>query len=131
MFLLGLLLGSVMFGVPTLLLGIKLNKINKSMSATPKYIRRGIYQNSYAVKTANVKTGSVDVQFEVGELESTDKLSKVEVISCIADQSAYNDDYNKKRFVEMVNGMWIDSDRVQWITTLASKRSDKIDQILS
>ena len=129
LFLLGLLLGSVMFGVPFLLLGIKLSKINKSMNAAP--IRRGIYKNSYSVKSSGNNTGVVGVQFEVGEIESTGELSKLEVISCITDQSAYNDDYHKKKFTDMVNGMWINSDEVQWITTLASKRNEKIDKILN
>lgn len=134
MFLLGLLLGSVIFGVPGLLLGRKLVKISKIMNAGPKYIRRGIYQNSYSVRSSGISsgisTGKVDIQFEIGELESTGELSKVEVISCIPDQSAYNNEKDKKRFTDMVDGMWINSDRVQWITTIASKRNEKIDQVL-
>ena len=130
MFLLGFLLGSVMFGIPAALFGLKLNKINKVNNAKPKYVRRGIYHNSYSVKNAGVKNGSIDVQFEIGELESTDFLSKVEVISCVADQSQYNDEYHRKKFTDLVNGMWINSEKIEWITTVASKRNDKIDQIL-
>lgn len=108
---------------------------NKNKPGKPKYIRRGIYVNSYSVTTTahGVKLSSpetVEVQFEVGELESTDKKSKIEVISCLASKSKYNTEVEKKDFIEMENHKWVDSDKIDWINTLASDRNDKIDKIL-
>lgn len=100
----------------------------------PKYIRRGIYVNSYSV-TSNIdgikmSPETVEIQFEVGELESTDKKSKIEIISCLANKSRYNTASEKKDFIEMENHKWIDSNKIDWINTVASDRNDKIDKIL-
>jgi hypothetical protein len=124
---LGILIGFI--------LGLPIGFIKWKKKSTPvveKYSRRGLLQKNFSV-TDNLtnRKNSVDVQYEIGELESTDKLSKIEVIVLKADQSEYNSEYNKKRLLEMVDKTWISSDDITWITTAADKRNKKIDEILN
>jgi hypothetical protein len=127
MILIGILIGFIL-GLP---IGfIKWKK--KTVPVVEKYSRRGLLQKNFSV-TDNLtnRKNSVDVQYEIGELESTDKLSKIEVIVLKADQSEYNSEYNKKRLLEMVDKTWISSDDITWITTAADKRNKKIEEILN
>jgi hypothetical protein len=124
---LGILIGFIL-GLP---IGfIKWKK--KSTAVVEKYSRRGLLQKNFSV-TDNLtnRKNTVDVQYEIGELESTDKLSKIEVIVLKADQSEYNSEYNKKRLLDMVDKTWVSSDDITWITTAADKRNKKIDEILN
>ena len=116
---LGILIGFI--------LGLPIGFIKWKKKSTPvveKYSRRGLLQKNFSV-TDNITTrkNTVDVQYEIGELESTDKLSKIEVIELKADQSEYNSEYNKKRLLEMVDKTWVSSDDITWITTAADKRN--------
>jgi len=127
MILIGILIGFI--------LGLPIGFIKWKKKSTPvveKYSRRGLLQKNFSV-TDNITTrkNTVDVQYEIGELESTDKLSKIEVIELKADQSEYNSEYNKKRLLEMVDKTWVSSDDITWITTAADKRNKKIDEILN
>lgn len=97
---------------------------------TPEYSRRGIYSNSYSAGVYPNKK-SFDVQFELGELESTSTKSKVVVISMACSRSEYNDDATKKRIGEMINYTWMQSDEIEWIDDTSKMRNDKIDQILN
>jgi hypothetical protein len=124
---LGILIGFI--------LGLPVGFIKWKKKPTPvveKYSRRGLLQKNFSV-TDNITTRktTVDVQYEIGELESTDKLSKIEVIELKADQSEYNTEYNKKRLLDMVDKTWVSSDDITWITTAADKRNKKIDEILN
>ena len=124
---LGILIGFI--------LGLPIGFIKWKKKSTPvveKYSRRGLLQKNFSVTgELTTRTKSVDVQYEIGELESTDKLSKIEVIVLKADQSEYNSEYNKKRLLEMVDKTWVSSDDITWITTAADKRNKKIDEILN
>jgi hypothetical protein len=124
---LGILIGFI--------LGLPIGFIKWKKKSTPvveKYSRRGLLQKNFSVTgELTTRTKSVDVQYEIGELESTDKLSKIEVIVLKADQSEYNSEYNKKRLLDMVDKTWISSDDITWITTAADKRNKKIDEILN
>ena len=125
---LGILIGFI--------LGLPVGFIKWKKKPTPpvveKYSRRGLLQKNFSV-TDNItnRKNTVDVQYEIGELESTDKLSKIEVIELKADQSEYNTDYNKKRLLDMVDKTWVSSDDITWITTAADLRNKKIDEILN
>jgi hypothetical protein len=127
MILIGILIGFIL-GLP---IGfIKWKK--KTVPVVEKYSRRGLLHKNFSVTgELTTRTKSVDVQYEIGELESTDKLSKIEVIVLKADQSEYNSEYNKKRLLEMVDKTWISSDDITWITTAADKRNKKIEEILN
>lgn len=124
---LGILIGFIL-GLP---IGfIKWKK--KPTQVVEKYSRRGLLQKSFSVTDAvTTRKTSVDVQYEIGELESTDKLSKVEVIGLKSDQSEYNTEHNKKRLIDMIDKSWISSDDITWITTAADMRNKKIDEILN
>jgi hypothetical protein len=122
---LGILIGFI--------LGLPIGFIKWKKKPVPeKYIRRGLLQKSFSV-TDNLtsRKTTVDVMYEIGELESTDKLSKIEVIDLKSDQSEYNTEHNKKRLVDMIDKSWVNSNDITWITTVADVRNKKIDEILN
>lgn len=117
---LGILFGLVLGIAGTLIFNSLQNKEKK------KFIRRGIWSNSYTSGNE-----SFNVQFELGELEATSKRSKVKVISMVASQSRYNNMSTKLKLKEMVDLTWMNSDDIEWIEEdLAKKRNDRIDEIL-
>ena len=104
----------------------------KPVPVVEKYSRRGLLEKSFSVTDAfTTRKSTVEVVCEIGELESTDKLSKIEVIEIKSNQSEYNTDYNKKRLTDMVDKTWVSSSEITWITTAADKRNKKIDEILN
>lgn len=127
MIFLGILIGFIL-GLP---IGfIKWKK--KPVPIVEKYSRRGLLEKSFSVTDAlTTRKSTVEVVCEIGELESTDKLSKIEVIEIKSNQSEYNTDYNKKRLTDMVDKTWVISSEITWITTAADKRNKKIDEILN
>ena len=127
MIFLGILIGFIL-GLP---IGfIKWKK--KSEPVVEKYSRRGLLQKNFSITSElTTRTKSVDVQYEIGELESTDKLSKIEVIGLKSDQSEYNSEYNKKKLTDMVDKTWVNSSDITWITTADDVRNKKIDKILN
>ena len=127
MIFLGILIGFIL-GLP---IGfIKWKK--KSVPVVEKYSRRGLLKKNFSITSElTTRAKSVDVQYEIGELESTDKLSKIEVIELKSDQSEYNTDFNKKKLTDMVNKTWVNSSDITWITTAADVRNKKIDKILN
>jgi hypothetical protein len=124
---LGILIGFIL-GLP---IGfIKWKK--KPVPVVEKYSRRGLLQKSFSITDQiTTRKSTVEATYEIGELESTDKLSKIEVIELKADQSEYNSEYNKKRLLDMVDKTWVSSDDITWITTAADLRNKKIDKILN
>ena len=127
MIFLGIIIGFIL-GLP---IGfIKWKK--KPAPVVEKYSRRGLLEKSFSVTDAlTTRKSTVEVVCEIGELESTDKLSKIEVIEIKSNQSEYNTDYNKKRLTDMVDKTWVISSEITWITTAADKRNKKIDEILN
>jgi hypothetical protein len=124
---LGILIGFI--------LGLPIGFIKWKKKSTPvveKYSRRGLLQKNFSVTgELTTRTKSVDVQYEIGELESTDKLSKVEVIVLTPNQSEYLTDFYRKKFTDLIDKSWIESSNINWITTAADKRNKKIDEILN
>lgn len=127
MIFLGILIGFIL-GLP---IGfIKWEK--RSAPIVEKYIRRGLLGKEFSVTDGITgRKSTVECNFEIGELESTDTLSKVEVIFVQSNQSEYNSEYNKKRLTQMVDKNWVNSKDIHWITTTADKRNQKIDQVLN
>lgn len=127
MIFLGILIGFIL-GLP---IGfIKLKK--RPAPIVEKYIRRGLLGKEFSVTDGITgRKSTVECNFEIGELESTDTLSKVEVIFVQSNQSEYNSEYNKKRLTQMVDKTWVNSKDIHWITTTADKRNQKIDQVLN
>jgi hypothetical protein len=100
---------------------------------SPKvYIRRGIWENEYSVRSQDLE-GKEDftVQFELGELESTGSKSKVEIISMSAKKSRFNNENTYNNIKGMVNGTWMLSSEIDWIDDRSKERNSKIDNILN
>ena len=127
MVLIGILIGFIL-GLP---IGfIKWKK--KTVPLVEKYSRRGLLEKSFSVTDAlTTRKSTVECRFEIGELELTDKLSKIEIIFANSNQSEYNTDFNKKRLADMVDKTWVNSSDITWITTDAEIRNRKIDNILN
>jgi hypothetical protein len=93
-----------------------------------KYLRRGIYTNSYSVYKLGLVTGIVEVQFEIGELEKTSDKSKVHVINV----SASKTDSNKESLKSIIHNSWIESTKIEWIEDSIEKiREEKLNKILN
>jgi hypothetical protein len=122
-FIIGVLVGLI----PTFYL---LFNNNSNKKVNEEYLRRGIYNLSFNCTRGNWQ-GSVNIQYEVGEIESADDVSKIEVISLIADQSRFNTVEEKKTFIGQINHSWIDSSKIKWLSTKSSEREKKINQILN
>ena len=125
MIFLGILIGFI--------LGLPIGFIKwKKKPVVEKYSRRGLLVKEYTVTDGSTgRTSKIECVFEVGELESTDTLSKVEVVDVKPNQSQYNTDYERKRLTEMVDKSWVPLTDIHWITTAADVRNKKIDEILN
>jgi hypothetical protein len=108
-------------------------KKNKTKTKRSKYLRRGLYTNSYSISQNGSKTGEVSVQFEVGELEKTPGMSKVEVINLSTSNAAYNKEgADRDRMKSMVDNLWLDSSQIEWIEDPIQKmREEKLNEILN
>ncbi len=115
------------------ILGLPIGFIKwKKKPVVERYSRRGLLVKEYSVTDGSTgRTSKIECVFEVGELESTDTLSKVEVVDVKPNQSQYNTDYERKRLTEMVDKSWVPLKDVHWITTAADVRNRKIDEILN
>lgn len=133
-FIIGFLVGGLVFGVLGFLIGNskeqKETETKESKKEETKYIRRGIWTNGYSGGSGENKK-KFEVQFELGEVESTSTKSKVVVISLASSRSEYNDVHTKKRLSEMVDNTWMLSTDIEWIDDTSKMRNDKIDQILN
>jgi hypothetical protein len=126
MIFLGILIGLIL-GLP-----VGFIKWKKKPVVVEKYTRRGILQKEFSsTDNSTGKVSPIHVQYEIGELESTDKLSKIEVISFTPANSEYHTDYYKRKLTELIDKSWIDSKEVNWITTAADVRNKKINEILN
>jgi hypothetical protein len=92
--------------------------------------RRGIYNLSFDV-TRGSWQGNVDIQYEIRELESAGDISKIEVVSLVANQSKFNTKEEKEIFTRQINHSWIESSKIRWVDTKSSERNKKINQILN
>lgn len=103
----------------------------RSKPTIDKYQRRGIYNVTYNVKRGyDNYQGEVDIQYEVGEIECTTDMSKIEVISLTANQSRFNTPDEKKSFINQIDKSWVDSDSIKWIESVTSERNKKIEKVL-
>ena len=127
----GILVGFILGILGTLLVTIskEKDKAEKEEEKKSVYIRRGIWTNEYSSGVGTDRK-KFEVQYELGELESTATKSKVEIISSAASKSAFNDDSTKIALHKMVNHTWILSSEIEWIEDTAKTRNDKIDQLL-
>ncbi len=132
-FIVGFLIGGLIFGILGFFIGNQKEQKEtetKAKKEEPNYIRRGIWSNGYSGGSGENKK-KFEVQFELGEIESTSTKSKVVVISMASSCSEYNDDLTRKKISEMVNNTWMLSTDIEWIDETSKMRNDKIDQILN
>lgn len=111
-------------------IGAKIEKSLKEDEIDPLK-RRGIYPDSLSL-TGSYGKEEFDIEYEVIELEKTSTKSKIKVISYTSDKSKFNmkGEY-KDRVIEMVQGKWIESSKIEWIENLDKlKRKDKLDKLL-
>jgi hypothetical protein len=124
--LLGVLVGVLVGVISTLLITKIMNNRTVPTKLSP-YIRRGIWKKSYKSSS----TGDVEVQFELGEIESTSTKSKVVVILSTTDKSEFNtSDVLMSKINSMVNNTWMLSNDIEWISDISKVRGEKIDEIL-
>ena len=130
-FVIGMLVGFILGILVTLLftIGKKKEEEKKEEEKKSIYIRRGIWTNEYS-SGVGIDRKKFEVQYELGELESTATKSKVEIISSAASKSAFNDDSTKIALHKMVNHTWILSSEIECIEDTSKNRNDKIDQLL-
>ena len=123
---LGILIG-IIIGIGTVLF---VNILIFFKDKESSYLRRGLIKGDYVI-TDPLSTDKINVQFEVGELESTDTRSKVVVISLVTDNSLYNQsEIEKKKLSSMIDMSWVKSSDIEWITSSSDSRNKKIDEIL-
>ena len=106
---------------------------NKKKKDKEEYVtfpgRRGLYDREYTVTNSNK---NFETRFEIYEIESTDTLSKVKVISVKSSLSEYNSNDSKySALVSMIDNSWIPTADIQWITNRPEERNNKIDKILN
>jgi hypothetical protein len=127
---------TILFCTICLIVGFFIGLFSRRKKKDPvevnKYIRRGLYTKEFYIKGPDgADKGSIEVVFEVGELESTPKLSKIEVIKFTSNKSEYNNgsEYQKKNLISMVNESWISTDEIEWITSAADIRDKKLSEL--
>lgn len=107
-------------------------RVKRKEKEIPK--RKGLVNKSYTITDTitNSEKYSIDVEFEVIEIESTDKKTKVKVLSSFASYSEYNSGPTKDKIIKMVDGSWVDSKDISWIEkSFSQKRDDKLNEILN
>jgi hypothetical protein len=110
------MLGYIFTAICGLIIGFFIGRIKFDRKIVEeKYTRRGLYKNEYSISIAGQSKGMVDATFEVGEVECTDTLSKVEVISIKTNRSEYNSDpYEQKKMAAMIDDSWIESSSIDY-----------------
>lgn len=97
-----------------------------------EYSRTGLYEVTWNCTRNDGFSGKVKIQYEVGELNLVDDMSKIEVISLKADRQRFNTKEETKTFKDLVNQSWVKSSDIKWaVQDLAQIRGAKIDKILN
>ena len=113
-----------------LLIGLIISFSKKN--SIPKYQRRGILYREYSVSNGGVRVSEFSCQLEVGELERTDKKSKIEIINYIPSGTQHSSESDERKVRKLIDKSWIDSSEIEWITdSLSDQRNQKLNQILN
>lgn len=93
--------------------------------------RKGLLSRTYTIGDPS-SNRSLDVEFEVMEIESTDTKTKVKVVGSFASNSEYNTGTSKDKLIKMIDGSWVPTNDISWIEKSTSqKRDDKINELLN
>jgi hypothetical protein len=126
---------TIIISIITFILGFitsNLIRLLNKRSDKEKYLRKGLYNNSYSISSKNKSTEQIDVQFELAEIERSKTKSKVKVIELKTSNANYNKGYNHNRIKSMVDMSWIESSNIEWIEEPIYKiRDEKINKILN
>lgn len=96
------------------------------------YLRRGILIRSYSVTSLGVKTDEFECQLEVGELERTDKKSKIKLINYIPSGTKHSSESDEQKVRKLIDNSWIESSEIEWISnSLIDERNEKLSKILN
>ena len=113
------------------ILSIK-RKIKKSKSTEPIYLRKGLHRRSFTVTTILGEKSSMDVEFEVGEIESSSKKSKIKILKTWIAQSQHDNDDHREKIKSMVDETWVNKNDVEWLDrTIDVEREEKLKKILN
>jgi len=94
--------------------------------------RKGLLIKNFSVSNAYTgKTGTIQGEFEILELERTNTKSKVKVINYHSNKSDYNSGSEKQELIKMIDESWIESNEIEWIEKSAQdKREEKLNELL-
>lgn len=106
---------------------IKGISIKNKVPDVPK--RRGLFLKDYTAEGTGV-VGSFESIYEILELESTDTMSKIKVISVKSSNSKYNSGFYVDKLKDMIDDSWVNTSDIKWITTVSDMRANKIDALL-
>lgn len=97
------------------------------------YLRRGILIRQYSVVSSyGVKTDDFECQLEVGELERTDKKSKIKIINYIPSGTKHSTESDEQKVRKLIDNSWIESSKIEWISnSLIDERNEKLSKILN
>ena len=122
-FTVGLILGTVITTICLLFIGpLVFKKKNDGK-------RKGLYEQTFQTPQGD----KIDVQYEIIEIERSDKKSKIKVVSLISNKNVYNKQgLEQNSLISMVNNSWVNSNNIEWIIkTIVDQRDDKINKILN
>jgi len=106
-------------------------KLNKKSIEGSKFSRRGILNRKFDVSNRFGTLDTIEVQFEIVELESTDTKSKVKVLALTANKSEYNN-HSQSAIKTLIDNTWIENSDVDWIKEpISETRNKKIDELLN
>ena len=91
--------------------------------------RKGLYEQTFQTPQGD----KIDVQYEIIEIERSDKKSKIKVVSLISNKNVYNKQgLEQNSLISMVNNSWVNSNNIEWIIKpIVDQRDDKINKILN
>lgn len=113
------------------ILSIK-RKTKKSKPTEPIYSRKGLHRRSFTVTNVLGEKSTMDVEFEIGEVESSSKKSKVKILATWISQSQHDNADNRAKIKSMVDETWIDKSDVEWLDrSIDDEREEKLKKILN
>ena len=74
----------------------------------------------------------MDVEFEVGEMESSHKKSKIKILSIWVSQSKHDCEDHREKIKSMIDETWVDKNDVEWLEkSIDVEREEKLKKILN
>lgn len=90
--------------------------------------RRGLLSKSFSLLDGKI---IIPFDFDIIETDRSDKLSKIKVISVKCSNSFYNTSENLNKIKSIIDGTWIESNEIKFLSFKNKKRRDKLLNFLS